>query len=81
MIQYNPFFAMSVPSLTRRPTTVKTWVVTDLQQILTSSFITIYIFAIVVPYFVAVCFLHPLKWWLPRPSDWYNDVFHYYNSP
>ena len=50
---------MSVPSSTIRPTNVKTWVVTDLQQILTPLFITCDTFALVVPYILlSVFFLH-----------------------
>ena len=47
---------MPVPSSTRRSTTVKKWVVTDLQQILTPSFITVDIFALVIPYFLLIFF-------------------------
>ena len=46
---YQFVFTMDVLSLTRRPTTLNTWVVTALKQILTSSFITVGIFALVVP--------------------------------
>ena len=42
-------FAMDLLISARRPTTVNTWVVTALQQILTPSFITVDIFALVVP--------------------------------
>ena len=43
------YFAMDVLISARRPTTVNTWVVTALQRILTPSFITVDIFALVVP--------------------------------
>ena len=46
-----PFvFAMAVCSLTRSPNDVNTWGVTALKQILTLLFITIGIFALVVPF-------------------------------
>ena len=46
-----PFvFSMAVCSLTRIPTTENTWGVTALKQILTLLFITIGIFALVVPF-------------------------------
>ena len=48
---------MAVLNSTRRPTTVNTLVVTALQRILTPSFITVDIFALVVPYLFAL-FLH-----------------------
>ena len=47
-----PFgFAMAVLGSTIRPTTVHNWVVTALQCILTPSFITVDMFALVVSYF------------------------------
>ena len=46
-------FAISVLSSTIRPTTLKELVVTALQNILTPSFITVDMFALVVPYLFA----------------------------
>ena len=48
---------LTVPSSTRRPNALNTWVMTDLQQILTPSFITNDIFAFFVPYVFPVCFV------------------------
>ena len=56
MLQYKPLILKCLYQVT---TTVKKWVVTDLQQILTPSFITVDIFALVVPYFLLFgFFLH-----------------------
>ena len=52
-------FAMAVLISTRRPTTVEKLVVAALQHILTPSFITVDIFALVIPHFFAVCFVRP----------------------
>ena len=49
---------MAVLISTRRPTTVNKLAVTALQRILTPSFITFDIFALVVPYLFTVCFVH-----------------------
>ena len=49
---------MAVLGSIRRPTTVKILAVTALQRILTPSFITFDIFALVVPYLFTVCFVH-----------------------
>ena len=55
-----PFgFSNSLPSSRLRPTTVNTWVMTALQWILTPLFISVDIFALVVPYFFLFdLFLH-----------------------
>ena len=53
------YLAMDVPSSTIKPTTVNTWVVTDWQRISTPSFITVDIFALVVPYFFCLLFVPP----------------------
>ena len=49
------YFSIYVLGSTRRPTTVKFW---PLQRILTPSLITATMFALVVPYFFDVCFVH-----------------------
>ena len=55
-----PFdFPIAVTSSKIRPTTVNTWVVTALQRISTPLFITVDIFALVVPCLFSVCFFHP----------------------
>ena len=43
-------FSMAVLGSKRRPTTVSKFSVTDLQCIMTSSFVTLDMFALVVPY-------------------------------
>ena len=50
-----PFdLSIDVPSSTIRPNNENTWVVTALQLILTPLFVTIDIFALIVPYLFAV---------------------------
>ena len=47
---------ISAPSSTRRPTSVSTWLMTGLQQMLTPLFITIDMFSLVVQYYFDVFF-------------------------
>ena len=50
-------FAMAVLGSTRRPTTVNRLDVSDLQRIMTPSFVPFDIFSLVVPYLFAVWFV------------------------
>ena len=52
-------FAMFVTSSRISSTSGNTWVVTALQIISTLSFIVVYMFALVIPYLFAVCFVSP----------------------